>query len=179
MRILVVDISQRNIGISPNLKYSSIYSLATVKRTAPYQSWAPFNIPRRFPHLLLMVIDWMIRTLCEVLWWKLSRSVTKNLTAYRFNSGGWGLDDMKREIHSFPTMYIMGGGKWCRNGSKLRFSQKKWPKNSFFEGHKSGSTDFGGVWHPYFWRYRYLPHVFWKNWNIIFEMSYVQGVNLQ
>ena len=61
------------------------------------------------------------------------------------NSGVWGLDDMKREIHSFPTMYIMGGGKWCRNGSKLRFSQKKWPKNSFFEGHKSGSTDFGGV----------------------------------
>ena len=55
-------------------------------------------------------------TLCEVLWWKLSRSVTKNLTAYRFNSGRWGLDDMKREIHSFPTMYIMGGGKWCRNG---------------------------------------------------------------
>ena len=39
----------------------------------------------------------------------LCRSVTKNLTAYRFNSGGWGLDDMKREIHSFPTMYIMGG----------------------------------------------------------------------
>ena len=95
-----------------------------------------------------------LMTLCEVLWWKLSRSVTKNLTAYRFNSGVWGLDDMKREIHSFPTMYIMGGGKWCRNGSKLRFSQKKWPKNSFFEGHKSGSTDFGGVWHPYFWRYR-------------------------
>ena len=48
-------------------------------------------------------------TLCEVLWWKLSRSVTKNLTAYRFNSAGWGLDGMKAEIHSFPTMYIMGG----------------------------------------------------------------------
>ena len=84
----------------------------------------------------------------------LCRSVTKNLTAYRFNSAGWGLDDMKREIHSFPTMYIIGGGKWGRNGSKLRFSEKKWSKNSFFEGHKSGSTDFGGVWHPYFWRYR-------------------------
>ena len=75
----------------------------------------------------------------------LCRSVTKNLTDYRFNSAGWGLDDMKAEIHSFPTMYIIGGGKWGRNGSKLRFSQKKWPKNSFFEGHKSGSTDFGGV----------------------------------
>ena len=75
----------------------------------------------------------------------LCRSVTKNLTDYRFNSAGWGLNDMKAEIHSFPTMYIIGGGKWGRNGSKLRFSQKKWPKNSFFEGHKSGSTDFGGV----------------------------------
>ena len=31
MRILVVDISQRNIGISSNLKYSSSPSLATVK----------------------------------------------------------------------------------------------------------------------------------------------------
>ena len=120
-----------------------------------------------------------LMTLCEVLWWELSRSVTKNLTAYRLNSGVWGLDDMKREIHSFPTMYIMGGGKWCRNGSKLRFSQKKWPKNSFLEWHKSGSTDFGGVWHPYFWRYRYFPHVFWKIWSMIFELSYVQGVNLR
>ena len=109
----------------------------------------------------------------------LCRSVTKNLTDYRFNSAGWGLDDMKAEIHSFPTMYIIGGGKWGRNGSKLRFSEKKWSKNSFFEGHKSGSTDFGGVWHPYFWRYRYFPHVFWKIWSMIFELSYVQGVNLR
>ena len=74
----------------------------------------------------------------------------KNLTPYRFNSAGLGLDDMKAEIHSFPTMYIMWGGKWGRNGSKLRFSEKKWSKNSFFEGHKFGSTDFGGVWDPYF-----------------------------
>ena len=29
-------------------------------------------------------------TLCEVLWWNHSRSVTKNLTPYRFNSAGWG-----------------------------------------------------------------------------------------
>ena len=36
MRILVVDISPRNIGnISPNLKYSSMLSLATVKNTPP------------------------------------------------------------------------------------------------------------------------------------------------
>ena len=80
----------------------------------------------------------------------LCRSVTKNLTAYRFNSAGWGLDDMKAEIHSFPTMYIIGGGKWGRNGSKLRFSEKKWSKNSFFVLHKFGSTDFEGVSDPYF-----------------------------
>ena len=80
----------------------------------------------------------------------LCRSVTKNLTLYRFNSAGLGLDDMKAEIHSFPTMYIMWGGKWGQNGSRLRFSEKKWSKNSFFEGHKFGSTDFGGVWDPYF-----------------------------
>ena len=118
-------------------------------------------------------------TLCKVMWGDHSQSVTKNLTPYRFNFFEWGLDGQITEIHSFPTMYIIGGGKWGRNGSKLRFSQKKWPKNSFFEGHKSGSTDFGGVWHPYFWRYRYFPHVFWKNGSIIFEMSYVQGVNLR
>ena len=80
----------------------------------------------------------------------LCRSVTKNLTDYRFNSAGWGLDDMKAEIHSFPTMYIIGGGKWGRNGSKLRFSEKKWSKNSFFVLHKFGSTDFEGVSDPYF-----------------------------
>ena len=45
----------------------------------------------------------------------LCRSVTKNLTAYRVISAEWGLDDMKAEIHSFPTMYIMWGGKWGRN----------------------------------------------------------------
>ena len=37
----------------------------------------------------------------------LCRSVTKNLTDY--SSAGWGLNDMKAEIHSFPTMYIIGG----------------------------------------------------------------------
>ena len=46
-------------------------------------------------------------TLCEVLWWNHSRSVTKNLTPYRFNSAGWGLDGQNAEIHSFPTMYII------------------------------------------------------------------------
>ena len=80
----------------------------------------------------------------------LCRSVTKNLTPYRFNFFWWGLEGQITEIHSFPTMYIIGGGKWGRNGSKLRFSEKKWSKNSFFVLHKFGSTDFEGVSDPYF-----------------------------
>ena len=89
-------------------------------------------------------------TLCEVLWWNHSRSVTKNLTPYRFNSAGWGLYGQNAEIHSFPTMYIMVGGKWGRNGSKQWFSPKKWSKNSFFEYHDSGSSNFGLGWDPKF-----------------------------
>ena len=36
--------------------------------------------------------------------------MTKILTTYRLNSFEWRLDGLKREIHSFPTMYIMGEG---------------------------------------------------------------------
>ena len=74
-----------------------------------------------------------LKTLCKVMWGDHSQSVTKNLTPYRFNFFGWGLDGQITEIHSFPTMYIIGGGKWGRNGSKQWFSPKKWSKNSFFE----------------------------------------------
>ena len=45
----------------------------------------------------------------------------------------------KAEMHSFPTMYIMGGRlvEMGQNGDFL----KKVPKNSDFEGHNSGSHD--------------------------------------
>ena len=89
-------------------------------------------------------------TLCEVLWWNHSRSVTKNLTPYRFNSAGWGLDGQNAEIHSFPTMYNTWGCLLGRNGSKQWFSPKKWSKNSFFEYHDSGSSNFGLGWDPKF-----------------------------
>ena len=59
------------------------------------------------------------------------------------------------------------------------FSPKKWSKNTLFGGHGSGSSDFGVGWDPQFSRYRWLPHVFRIMWNISFEMSYVEGVNLQ
>ena len=41
-------------------------------------------------------------------------------------------------------MYIMGGLMWSKWVKKRIFS-KKVPKNSVFEGHKSGSPDFGGA----------------------------------
>ena len=75
---------------------------------------------------------WRIRTNSQIMDISLCRSVTKNLTPYRFNFFGWGLDGQITEIHSFPTMYIIGGGKWGRNGSKQWFSPKKWSKNTFF-----------------------------------------------
>ena len=92
-------------------------------------------------------------TLCEVVRWKLSRSVTKILTPFRFKFVGWGLDGQKEEIHSFPTIYIKWGGSLGQNGSKwvktIMFS-KKWSKNSFFEYHDFGPSDFGVGWDPNF-----------------------------
>ena len=51
----------------------------------------------------------MHKTNSQVMDIMLCRSVTKNLTPYRFNFFGWGLDGQITEIHSFPTMYIIGG----------------------------------------------------------------------
>ena len=54
----------------------------------------------------------------------------------------------KAEMHSFPTMYIMGGRlvEMGQNGDFL----KKVHKNSVCEGHNPGSPDFGEVQHPKF-----------------------------
>ena len=103
-----------------------------------------------YPLLFFNSLTHMSTTLCEVLWWNHSRSVTKNLTPYRFNSAGWGLDGQNGEIHSFPTMYNTWGCLLGRNGSKQWFSPKKWSKNSFFEYHDSGSSNFGLGWDPKF-----------------------------
>ena len=62
----------------------------------------------------------------------LCRSVTKNLTPYRFNSAGLGLDDMKAEIHSFPTMYIIGGGEVGSKWVKTKIFRKKVVKKQLF-----------------------------------------------
>ena len=55
---------------------------------------------------------------------------------------------IEAEIHSFPTMYIMGGGKYVRNGSNRWFCPKNRPQIKFFSGHLSGSSNFGGVLDP-------------------------------
>ena len=102
-------------------------------------NWNNFCYFERFPSQEFSM------TRNQIILTKQSGRVTKILTASRILQISIALCQIKAKIHSFPTMYIIGGGKWGRNGSKLRFSQKKWPKNSFFEGHKSGSTDFGGV----------------------------------
>ena len=89
--------------------------------------------PWSSPSPLLPVGFHQFRTNSQVMDIMHCRSVTKNLTPYGFIFFGWGLDGQITEIHSFPTMYIIGGGKWGRNGSKQWFSPKKWSKNSFFE----------------------------------------------
>ena len=72
------------------------------------------------------------RTLCEVLWWNHSQSVTKNLTPYRFNSAGWGLDGQNGEIHSFPSMYNTWGCFLVEFGWTNWFIQKSTLKLGFF-----------------------------------------------
>ena len=44
-------------------------------------------------------------TLCEVLWWKISRCITKILTPRRVNQIFFQRYHVKAEIRSFPTMY--------------------------------------------------------------------------
>ena len=65
------------------------------------------KIDMRFLHSDVGKHDVEYKTNSQIMDTILCRSVTKNLTAYRFNSAGWGLDDMKAEIHSFPTMYML------------------------------------------------------------------------
>ena len=75
--------------------------------------WSPFMTP------------------CEVVWWYHSRSVTKNLTPYRFNSAGWGPYGQNAEIHSFPTMYIMVGVNEVEMGQNNDFLPKNGLKIAF------------------------------------------------
>ena len=49
-------------------------------------------------------------------------------------------------IHSFPTMYILGGGRCGRNGSNQGFRPKIRPKTRVFGRHKYGLSHFRVAW---------------------------------
>ena len=72
-----------------------------------------------------------------------SRSVTKILTAYWSKKTYFWPGARKTEMHSFPTMYIMGGVRLVEMGQNSDCLKKSDLKNSDFEGHNSGSPDFG------------------------------------
>ena len=73
----------------------------------------------------------------------LFHGVLKNLTACGMLRISIARCQIEPEIHSFPTMYIMGGGNNVRNGSNRWFCPKNRPQIMFFSGHKSGSSNFG------------------------------------
>ena len=60
----------------------------------------------------------LLKTHCEVMDGSHTRSVTKILTAYWSKKTYFWPGARKTEMHSFPTMYIMGGGSFGGNGSK-------------------------------------------------------------
>ena len=85
-------------------------------------------------------------TLCEVVWWKLSRSVTKILTLCRIHEIFFQKYHVKAHEQSFPTMYIKGESTFGRSQSIRGFLPKNCLKKKqfFFQYQDSGSTDFGG-----------------------------------
>ena len=87
-------------------------------------------------------------TQSQLVWSFESQGVSKILTACRMLQISIAQRQMKAKIHSFPTMYILGGGRCGRNGSNQGFRPRIRPKNIYFSGTKSWSSDFGGVWDP-------------------------------
>ena len=79
---------------------------------------------------------------------------------------------MKAKIHSFPTMYILGGGRCGRNGSNQGFRPKIRPKTRFFGGHKYWLSHFRVTWDAQFLSWRQFRCVPRKVWVKTFKMSY-------
>ena len=76
---------------------------------------------------------------------KQSGRVPKNLTASRILQISIALCQIKAKIHSFPTMYIIGGGKFGLTRWKKCLKPKRSPKNSCFGGNESQLHNFGRV----------------------------------
>ena len=80
--------------------------------------------------------------------------VTKILALQRWSKIDFPPEFQTRQMHSFPIMYNTMGSKVDGLAVRDHFLPKKWPKNSYFGGHNSGSTDFREGWDPNFQRYR-------------------------
>ena len=102
----------------------------------------------------------------------LSHDVSKILTACRMLQISIAQRQMKAKIHSFPTMYILGGGRCGRNGSNQGFRPKIRPKTRFFGGHKYWLFHFRVTWDAQFLSWRQFRCVPRKVWVKTFKMSY-------
>ena len=101
--------------------------------------------------------------------------VPKNLTASRILQISIALCQIKAQIHSFPTMYIIGGGKFGLTRWKKCLKPKRSPKNSCFGGNESQLHNFRQVWDPNFLRWPQFGGYPRKATCLSFKMSYVQG----
>ena len=113
-----------------------------------------------------------LMTLCKYECMILSHDSSKILTACRLLKISIAHRQMKAKIHSFPTMYILGGVRCGRNGSNQGFRPRIRPKNIYFSGTKSWSSDFGGVWDPQILKCCHFRHYPSKFWWISVKMSY-------
>ena len=111
-------------------------------------------------------------TQSQLVWSFESQGVSKILTACRMLQISIAQRQMKAKIHSFPTMYILGGGRCGRNGSNQGFRPKIRPKTRFFGGHKYWLFHFRVTWDAQFLSWRQFRCVPSKVWVKTFKMSY-------
>ena len=104
-----------------------------------------------FWYLHMIRLNYWYMTGSEINHSFLFHRVLKILTACRMLKISIACCQIEPEIHSFQTMYIIGGVKYVRNGSNGLFCPKDSPQIMFFCWHKSCSSNFGGVWaqHPF------------------------------
>ena len=96
--------------------HTQIYNLFMKKNlNIASQHWHSHIVGSLNPLCLLCALP---MTHCEVMDGSHSRSVTKILTAYWSKKTYFWRGARKTEMHSFPTMYIMGGCSFGGNGSK-------------------------------------------------------------
>lgn len=132
-------------------------------------NWNNFCYFERFPSQEFSM------TRNQIILTKQSGRVTKILTASRILQISIALCQIKAKIHSFPTMYIIGGGKFGLTRWKKCLKPKRSPKNSCFGGNESQLHNFGRVWDPNFLRWPQFGGYPRKATCLSFKMSYVQG----